>query len=92
MGDELGRFDYRRLLHRSSRVAPITDMIEVLAQIRAGHFTAGVVLWDDKVVEAAPIIGYMKKQKWTRDRVRNYCNEKGWEIGVIWQMNRSQTG
>ena len=29
---------------------------------------------------------------WTRDRVRNYCNEKGWEIGVIWQMNRSQTG
>jgi hypothetical protein len=28
---------------------------EILAQIRGANFTAGVVLFDDKVVETAPI-------------------------------------
>ncbi|UGY13711.1 hypothetical protein HAP48_0034830 [Bradyrhizobium septentrionale] len=30
---------------------------EVLAQIRAPNFTAGIVLFDDVVVETAPIVG-----------------------------------
>lgn len=64
---------------------------EVLACIRAAHFTAGVVLWDDKVVEAAPIVGYMKKQKWSRDRVRSYCKDKGWEISVVYETRRHTT-
>ena len=67
-------------------------MIEVLAQIHspaAPKFTAGLVLWDDVVIEAAPIIGFMKKQKWHRDRVRLYCRDKGWEISVVHEMRRT---
>jgi len=66
-------------------------MIEILASIRSDHFTAGIVLWDDKVVEAAPIIGYMKKRKWSRDAVRNYCKAQGWEISVVWRMERAKS-
>ena len=58
-------------------------MIETLAQIKAPHFTAGLVLHDDDVVEAAPIIGYMKKGRWTRAVVRDYCQQKGWAVSVI---------
>jgi hypothetical protein len=65
-------------------------VIEVLAQIKAPHFTAGIVLWDDVVVEAAPIVGYMKKGKWTRAKVREYCKAKGWKISVVHEMQRSK--
>lgn len=64
---------------------------EILACIRAPHFTAGIVLWDGRVIEAAPIVGYMKKQKWSRDRVRSYCKDKGWEISVIHETRRHTT-
>ena len=64
-------------------------MTEVLAVIDAPHFYAGIVLWDDRVIEAADIVRYMKKQKWSRDRVRDYCKSKGWKISVVWQMERS---
>jgi hypothetical protein len=65
-------------------------MIEVLAAIRSEKpkFTAGVVLWDDVVIEAAPIVGYMKKQRWTRTRVRDYCRERGWSISVVYEQRR----
>jgi hypothetical protein len=69
-------------------------VLEILAQIRsptAPKFTAGIVLWDDKVIEAAPIVLYMKKQKWTRSRVREYCAKKGWEISVVHQVERRDT-
>ncbi len=61
---------------------------EILASISAPHFTAGIVLWDDKVIEAAPIVHYMKKGKWTRDRVREYCKTKKWKISIVHQMDR----
>jgi alkylation response protein AidB-like acyl-CoA dehydrogenase len=70
-------------------------MIEILASIDAPDkpgkkgFNAGVVLFDDVVVEAAPIIGYMKKKKWTRDQVRDYCAERGWTVTVIYRSERS---
>lgn len=64
---------------------------EILATIDAPHFCAGIVLWDNKVIEAAPICGYMKKQKWTRDRVRAYCKEKGWKVSVIYETRRHTT-
>jgi hypothetical protein len=57
-------------------------LIEILAQIEGPaprRFNAGLVLWDDVVVEAAPIIGYMKRGSWTRDRVRRYCELRGWD-------------
>ena len=62
---------------------------ELLAQISAPHFCAGIVLWDDKVVEAAPIIGYMKK--WPRARVRDYCQQKSWQVSVVYEMQRQRT-
>jgi hypothetical protein len=65
-------------------------MTEILAQICAPHFTAGIVLWDDVVVEAAPVVGYMKKGKWTRAVVRDYCQRQGWQISVVHQIERSR--
>jgi hypothetical protein len=53
----------------------------MLAQITSPHFTAGIVLEDDRVREAAPIVGYM--WGWHRDYVRYYCKKKGWKIKVI---------
>lgn len=66
-------------------------MIEILAQIKAPHFTAGIVLWDDEVIEAAPIVSYMKRGKWTRAVVRDYVARKGWTISVIHQVERHDT-
>lgn len=63
---------------------------ELLAQIRgpgAKAFTAGIVLWNDKVVETAPILGYMKG--WTRDRVREYCERRNWSVRVVQQIERT---
>jgi len=70
-------------------------VIEILAQIKAPKpraFTAGLVLHDDVVVEAAPIIGFMKRGKWTRARVREYCRQKGWAISVVHEMRRPAHG
>ena len=52
------RFPLRRRapIHSSHEAV----MIEILAAIDAPHFYAGVVLWDDRVVEAADIIKYMR--------------------------------
>lgn len=65
-------------------------MKEVLAAIDAPHFFCGIVLRDDKVIEAAPIVGYMKRQRWTRTRVRDYCKQQGWTVSVVWEMERKQ--
>ena len=59
-------------------------MIELLAQIKADGskpFTAGITLHDDVVIEAAPIIKYMKG--WKRDSVRSYCKERKWEVVTV---------
>jgi hypothetical protein len=68
-------------------------MIEILAQItndQAKKFCAGIVLWDDVVVEAAPIVGYMKREKWTRDQVRAKCKQWGWKVAVVHQIERER--
>jgi hypothetical protein len=59
---------------------------EILAQIRAPSFTAGLVLFDDKVVETAPRVRYMRR--WSRDQVREECHQKGWTITVVWEIER----
>lgn len=64
------------------------DVTETLAAIDAPHFYAGVVLWDDRVVEAADIVKYMRR--WPRARVRDYCAGKGWKVSVVYQMERSR--
>lgn len=60
-------------------------MTEILAAIDAPHFYCGIVLRNDTVIEAAPIVGYMKKRDWTRDHVRAYCAEKNWKVSVVWE-------
>jgi hypothetical protein len=64
-------------------------MIEIPALTRAPkprHFVA--VLSDDVVIEAAPILGFIKRGKWTRARVREYCEAKGWTVSVIHEVRR----
>ena len=63
-------------------------MIEILAVIDAPHFYCGIVLRDNVVVEAADIVKYMAKQKWSRDRVRDYCKQKGWKVFVVHELQR----
>lgn len=63
------------------------DRIEILAVIEAPHFCAGIVLWNDRVIEAANIIKYMKH--WSRDRVRAYCEKKGWDAFIVYEMRRN---
>jgi hypothetical protein len=67
-------------------------IVETLAVIDAGpgKFMAGIVLWDDTVIEAADIVGYMKRNRWTRDRVRTYCAQRGWKVSVVHQITRKK--
>lgn len=59
---------------------------EILAQIRAPGFTAGIVLFDNVVVETAPRVRFMRR--WSRDKVRAHCKRQGWEVSVIHEMQR----
>ena len=61
---------------------------EILASINAPHFFCGIVLWDDRVIEAAPIVHYMKKGRWSRTQVRDYCASKGWKVSVVYVQQR----
>lgn len=61
-------------------------MKETLAAIDAPHFFAGIVLQDDRVVEAADIVKYMRK--WSRNRVREYCGAKGWRVFIVSETAR----
>lgn len=58
-------------------------MKEILASIDAPHFNCGIVLRDGIVVKAAPIVGYMRRGRWSRARVRAYCAEQGWTVSVV---------
>jgi hypothetical protein len=63
-------------------------MTEILAEIDAPHFNCGIVLQDNKVIEAADIVRYMRG--WTRDRVRTYCAGKKWRVSVIEERIRKK--
>lgn len=54
---------------------------ELLAQISAPHFVAGIVLVGDVVTEAAPIVRWLKGK--SRDEVRAICARKTWAIRVV---------
>lgn len=49
--------------------------------IDSGYFYCAVVVRDKVVIEAAPIVRYMKG--WSSLRVRDYCKSKGWKYGKI---------
>lgn len=48
-------------------------------QITSSYFCAGLVTYDDKVVEAAPIIGYMRSANWDINHVKSYVAKKNWK-------------
>lgn len=56
---------------------------ERLLRIVAPHFVAGIILRDDVVIKAAPIVRYMAVNKWSYWRVFGYCQEKAWSLEVI---------
>ena len=62
-------------------------MNELLAAIDAPHFYAGIVLCDDRVIEAADIVRYMRGK--SRDWVREYCRRKGWKVRVVHAVLRT---
>lgn len=70
-------------------------MTELLVQITAPGqrgkkgFCAGLVLWDDEVVQGADIVRYMKG--WSRDHVRDYCKRREWTVKVVSKTERERT-
>jgi len=59
----------------------------MLAQIKTPYFTAGLVLVEDVVTEAAPILKFMIG--WGRAGVRGYCRGHGWEVKIVQQQPQS---
>lgn len=53
----------------------------ILARIVAPKFIAGIVLEDDVVVLAPPLLRYMIG--WKRDKVRAHVKKKGWQIKKV---------
>lgn len=51
------------------------------AQIKSSYFTAGLIIQDDFVTRAAPIIKYMIG--WEVSRVKTYCIKKNWEVEFV---------
>ena len=66
------------------------QVIEILAQVSGPDFVAGIVLVDDRVTKAAPILRFMRG--WSRDRVRTFCLESNWNIRVVWQKQSTRRG
>jgi len=64
-------------------------MIETIAEIDAPHFLCGIVLWDDVVIEAAPIVRKHLKGR-TRAYVREFCKTKGWKVSVVHEIKRER--
>lgn len=50
----------------------------MLVQITAPHFCAGLVVERDKVVEAAPILGWTMGQPYSY--IKRICVRRGWRV------------
>ncbi len=59
---------------------PATSL-ESLLVIDAPHFYCGVVLRDEQVIRAAPIVCYLTG--WNLDRVQRYAQRRGWQVETI---------
>lgn len=53
----------------------------MLLRITARHFVAGIVASDFVIVEAAPIVKYMRG--WRTKQVWLYCQRKGWRVECL---------
>ncbi len=55
--------------------------LDHLLTIDAPHFFCGVVLREDKVIQAAPIVRYMLG--WNAQRLKRYCQRRGWRVEAV---------
>jgi len=56
---------------------------DIVISITAPDFCCGLVIRDDVVVRAAPIIGYMARLHWSAARVSAYCRKRGWRFEIV---------
>lgn len=56
-----------------------------LVRVVAPHFVAGFILEAGHVIEAAPIIRYMQRRRWTADQARRYLARKRWKAFIVQQ-------
>lgn len=56
-------------------------MSEMLVQVTAPHFCAGIVLTDGRVTTTAPILKW--SVGWQRERLSAYFKSKGWRAAVV---------
>lgn len=61
-----------------------------LFQITAPHFVAGLEVRGQKVVRAAPILGWTVGR--SLGRVAAYCREKNWSIVAVEAENMTEIG
>ena len=52
--------------------------VKYVLQVDAPYFCAGLVLLNDVVIDAAPILKYMRH--WSRYQILTYCRFRGWKI------------
>lgn len=59
-----------------------------LVRIEAPHFVAGIIIDfdNDKVLNAAPIVKYMKN--WTWSRASQYCDTRNWKWEILDEQDR----
>lgn len=59
--------------------------MQTLLRISAPHFVAGLVLEQNtwQAVDAAPILWWMVRQRWTWQTIEPYLKRKGWTWEVI---------
>lgn len=58
-----------------------TSPNEKLYQIKAPHFTAGIITQNGWITEAAPILNYAKGKALTW--LEAYCNKRRWRITEV---------
>jgi len=52
-----------------------------LWRITAPHFCAGILIWNDVVMDAAPIVRWMKG--YSTSWINRHCTIKGWSVEYV---------
>ena len=54
---------------------------ESLHAVDAPYFYCGVIVRHGRVINAAPIVHYLKG--WDRERVQRYAQRRGWQVAAV---------
>jgi hypothetical protein len=62
----------------------------VIVRVVSSYFVAAVIVEDNRVVEAAPILSWTigKSRKW----LNVYCVRKGWKMSVVGEVGSVEWG